>query len=175
MSIPRSAWDRLLAWLIDWLCILGWVLVTAAPGVPLYLVGVIRTSHPFVENAVAALVLVVPVTVTLAVMESGTRAASVGKRVRGLRVADVDTGPPPSFPRSLLRTGLKVALPWLLAHVAVYGIVATSDASVPGWLWVLTAASYALPIIWTVSLFVGSGRTPYDVASRTVVISSGRR
>lgn len=169
MSRSTLAFNRLLAWLIDWLCILGWVAVTAAVGVPLYLTGVIHIANQVVLNVVAALVMIVPVTVGTALLESGPNAASVGKRARGLAVVTAGTGSPLPFSRSLVRAGLKIMLPWLLGHAAVYGIVGAGGGSPPTWVWVVTVGAYVLPAVWIASLFVGSGRTPYDVAARTVV------
>lgn len=166
---PASAWNRLLAWAIDWLCISGWVVVTAAVGVPLYFAGVIRTGSPLVLNVVAALVMVVPVTVIFAALESSTRGATVGKRARGLAVVDAETGEPLTFRRSLLRNSLKLLLPWLLGHAVVYALLGAGTGSPPWWLWFVTAASYLLPVLWVVALLVGSGRTPYDAAARSVV------
>jgi len=42
---------------------------------------------------------------------------------------------------------------------------------VPVSVWLLTVVAYVLPIMYVVSLFVGQGRTPYDLISGTVVIS----
>lgn len=124
--------NRIVAWLIDWLCILVWVAVTAAVAVPLYLAGALHLDNPVAQNVVASLVIVVPVTVTVAVLESGTAAASVGKRFRRLVVMDIDTRLPLTLPRSLLRSSLKIALPWLCAHVGVYGFLNAGGGSPPG-------------------------------------------
>lgn len=100
----------------------------------------------------------------------------MGKRLRGLRVVDVDTGGRVSFGRALVRNVLKVGVPWLIGHAAVFAIVAASaTTSVPPQVWVLTAAAYLLPLVYVGSLFVGSGRTHYDVAVRTAVRPGGDR
>lgn len=164
-----SPLNRIVAWLIDWLCILGWVAVTAAVAVPLYLAGALHLDDPVAQNVIAALVMVVPVTVTLAVLESGNAAASVGKRVRRLVVVDIDTRLPLTFPRSLLRSSLKIALPWLFAHAGVYGLLNSGGGSPPWWAVMAITASYVLAIVWVVSLFIRSGRAPYDRAARSVV------
>lgn len=161
--------NRIVAWLIDWLCILVWVAVTAAVAVPLYLAGALHLDNPVAQNVVAALVIVVPVTVTVAVLESGTAAASVGKRFRRLVVMDIDTRLPLTLPRSLLRSSLKVALPWLCAHAGVYGFLNAGGGSPPWWALMAIISSYVLAIVWVVSLFIRSGRAPYDRAARSVV------
>ena len=169
----RQAWNRLAAWIIDWLCILAWVAVLAAVGVPLHLGGMTDDVSARVGNVIAAVILVVPVTIVLALLESGAQEASVGKRIRRLHVVDVDTGATVPFGRTLLRNVLKISVPWTLGHVVVYGL-SRPDANgiVPGWIWAATAAAYVLPLIYVIALFVRRGRTPYDWAARTIVIAN---
>jgi hypothetical protein len=169
--VDRHPWNRLLAWGVDWLCILVWVAITAAVGIPLYLSGVTTGLSLAVVNVVAAFVLVVPVTLGLAWLESGTREASPGKRARRLRVVRFGTGARVSLWRALMRDTLKVAVPWTIGHAAVYGIVASGgEGTVPVQVWLLTAVAYILPIAYVVTLFVGSGRTPYDWVADTAVV-----
>jgi len=78
--------------LVDWFCILVWVAITAAIGVPLYLSGVTHSMGAVTLNLMAALIMVVPVTVGLTLLESSAREASVGKRTRQLRVVDAVHG-----------------------------------------------------------------------------------
>ena len=156
---------------MDWLCILVWVAITAAVGVPLFLTGVTSGLTFWALNVIASLILVVPVTLALAGLESSAREGSLGKRVRRLRVVDVATGDRVSFWRALARNIMKIAAPWMIGHAAVFGIVASSDASaVPTAVWIVTAVAYILPVTYLVSLFVGSGRTPYDWAAGTAVV-----
>jgi len=163
-------WSRLAAWLIDWLLVLEWVAILAAVGIPLFLNGVTSQLSVVTLNLIATLALVVPVTIGLAVLESGDRGATVGKRVRRLEVVTATTGTPASMKRTLLRNVLKIAVPWTIGHAAVYGIVTTDAAAAPApSVWILTAIAYVLPLVYVVSLFVGSGRTPYDRISGTTV------
>lgn len=168
----RVAWRRLTAWLIDWLVILCWAAVTAAIGVPLYLAGITGPMGTIWLNVLATLVLVVPVVFGFAGLEASRREASPGKRVRRLRVVDVETGRGISFGRALLRNALKLGLPWTVGHLAVFAISTESAASgsVSWQVWTLTALAYVLPIWYVISLFVGDGRTPYDRAARARVI-----
>ena len=81
------------------------------------------------------------------------------------------TGARVSWRRTLARNALKVAVPWTIGHAAAFNIVASSGAStVPVQVWLLTAVAYALPIVYVVTLFVGSGRTPYDRIAGTTVV-----
>ena len=157
--------------LVDWFCILVWVAITAAIGVRLYLSGVTHSMGTVPSNLMAALITVVPVTVGLTLLESSAREASVGKRTRQLRVVDAVTGLRVPFRRSILRNTLKIGVPWTIGHAAVFSIVQTSGSGpVPVSVWLLTVVAYVLPIMYVVSLFVGQGRTPYDLVSGTVVI-----
>jgi uncharacterized RDD family membrane protein YckC len=157
--------------LVDWFCILAWVAITAAVGVPLYLSGLTHSVGAVASNLVAALMMVLPTTVVLTLLESSPREASIGKLTRHLRVVDAVTGSRVSFQRSILRNTLKIGVPWTIGHAAVFAIVqASGSRSVPVSVWLLTVVAYVLPITYIVSLFVGQGRTPYDLISSTVVI-----
>ena len=164
----RHPWDRLLAWVIDCLCILVWVVVVAAVGVPLYLAGITGGLTVVAQNILATVILVVPVTLMLAGFESSAREASIGKRVRHLLVVNSRTGQRVSFRRALARNTMKLAVPWTVGHAAVYSIVAASAAgSIPPSIWVITAFAYVLPLGYIASLFFGTGRSPYDRISGT--------
>jgi len=157
--------------LVDWFCILAWVAITAAVGVPLYLSGLTHSVGAVASNLVAALMMVLPTTVVLTLLESSPREASIGKLTRHLRVVDAVTGSRVSFQRSILRNTLKIGVPWTIGHAAVFAIVqASGSRPVPVSVWLLTVVAYVLPITYVVSLFVGQGRTPYDLISSTVVI-----
>lgn len=169
--MTRHPWSRLVATLIDWFCILAWLAITAAVGISLYLSGATRPVGELASNLVAALVTVVPATVVLSLLESSPREASIGKRTRHLRVVDAVTGSRVSFRRSILRNTLKIGVPWTIGHAAVFAIVqAGGSVPVPVSVWLLTVVAYVLPIMYVASLFVGQGRTPYDLISGTVVI-----
>ncbi|KAF0258636.1 RDD family protein [Clavibacter michiganensis subsp. michiganensis] len=173
--MTRHPGDRLIAVLIDWLFMCVWIGLVAAVTVPLFLIGATASLAPVAENAVAALVTVVPITIALAVMESGPRQSTPGKRARRLVVRDARTGDALPFRRALLRNAVKVALPWAVGHAAVYAIVGTSGTtggtrtSVPAGVEALTAIAYVLPAVWLVTLLLGSGRTPYDRIAGAVV------
>ncbi|WP_435094623.1 RDD family protein [Clavibacter michiganensis] len=176
--MTRHPGDRLLAVLIDWLFMSVWIGLVAAVMVPLFLVGATASLPPVAENAVAALVTVVPITIALAVMESGPRQSTPGKRARRLVVRDARTGDALPFRRALLRNAVKIALSWAVGHAAVYAIVGASgatgasggtSASVPPGVEALTAIAYVLPAVWLVTLLLGSGRTPYDRIAGAVV------
>lgn len=137
----------------------------------MYLAGAIRPTSAVVLNVVGAVVVVVPVVIAAAAFESHTLAATPGKRALRLRVS-TNRGTP-SFLQALLRNGLKIGLPWLLGHAAVFALVASNSSgaaeSMSADLALLLA--YVLPIAYIVCLFVGRGLTPYDRVARTRVIA----
>lgn len=157
-----------MAWLVDWLCFLVWLALVAAIGIPLYVAGMTGQWSAVTTNVVAALVTAVPLTIFLAVLESGARQASVGKRVLGLKVVTARDGGRLSFASALLRNALKVAVPWTTGHAAAIALVGATTMN-PG-LVTLTAAAYVLPIVYVVTLFVREGRTPYDRAGGARVV-----
>jgi len=163
----RAPWRRIAAWAVDCVCILGWVAITVAVGVPLYLAGVTRISNLLVLNVVGALVVVVPVVIGLAALEH-VRGATVGKQLLGLRVEA--NGQRPSWGRALLRNSLKVGVPWLIGHAAVFA-VATDPSPATS---VLLIAAYVLPVTYLISLFAGGGRTPYDRLGGVIVVRADR-
>ena len=166
-SIPVN---RLVAWLVDWLVILVWVAIVAAVGAPLYFAGITAPLTPGALNLVALVTLALPGTVAFAALESSSREASLGKRARHLRVVDSTTGQRVTFRRALVRNALKIGVPWSIGHAAAYGIViSSSTGAVPAGVVVVTALVYALPLLYVLCLFIGSGRTPYDRLSGTMV------
>lgn len=169
--MSRQPWNRLAAWLVDWLCISGWLAALGAVGAALYVSGALRDLSGEVANVAAFLVLILPVTLVLAWLESSVRGGTVGKRARRLRVIDASTGSRVSFRRALLRNAVKTAVPWELAHTVVYRLAEGGEGgSAPMWLIVATVATYLLPATYVVALFMGRGRTPYDWLSGTFVV-----
>lgn len=167
---PRQ---RLLAGLIDVSLMAAWsvfagglVWLASAVGVPpgLGLLG---------YNLLGLMLVVLPVTLALTALEAGVYEATPGKLRVGLRVRVAATGARIGHPRSLARNLLKLGLPWTLAHLAVLALVTvpTPDAAAGALIAVVVPASYL------VSLFIGSGRTPYDWLTGTTVIATapGRR
>lgn len=174
-------WRRLLAFVIDWCCMLGWVAVVAAVGVPLYLGGIIRLNGFAAQNLVG-LIVVVPIVVAAAWCESRWQGATPGKHVLGLAVEVVEVDAAghadepvsrASFPRALLRNALKIGVPWAIGHAAVFALVDTpASTAPPAWSWWLLVAAYVLPLAWLISLLTPGARTIYDRVSGTHVGSA---
>ncbi len=154
---------RIAAWFIDWLIIS----VYPAGLIPLGLVLVERDVQLSAAgwNAVSFALLIVPVAVWLTAWERGPWAATPGKRWLRLRV-QAEAGGPTGWTRALVRNGLKIAVPWELGHTAAFIFAEPSVAGATlavgvacGIVAGLLAFGYAL------SLFVGTGETPYDRVS----------
>lgn len=155
---------RAAAWGIDVLLAAAWAGVLAAVGVPLYLAGVTDSLDVVAVNVLGALLLVAPVAVAFAILEGGRRRATIGKRAMRIVV----TGPTGRMTvgRALGRNVLKIALPWLIAHVAVLELAGGREGALT---WIALALAYALPIAYAVGAVVGSRRTLYDRVSGTTV------
>jgi uncharacterized RDD family membrane protein YckC len=170
-SAVRLPVRRIGAWCVDWLIISAYAGALVPLG--LLLAGRSADLSPAGWNAVALVLLVAPATVWLAAWERGPRAASPGKRLLRLRV---DAGGPAElgWRRSLVRSGLKVALPWELGHTTAF-IFADPHASGPAFATGVAclAAAGVLAVGYLVSLFVGTGRTPYDRAVDARVNAAG--
>ena len=167
--------QRIRAALVDLALILGWIVLVAAVGVPLYLTGVTAGLRPLQLNLVGAALVVVPVVAGLAATEGGRYEASPGKQWAGLRVRRLDGGRL-RYGRSLLRNAVKVGLPWVVGHAAAIAL-ATSTDPVGADVWILTAVAYLLPLAYLVGALLDHGRAPYDVVagSQVVVTAAGRR
>jgi uncharacterized RDD family membrane protein YckC len=115
----------------------------------------------------AIAVVTVPVTLWFAWWEAAPRGATPGKRLLGLRVSRLDGGAP-SWPRSLLRSLARIAVPWELAHTGVWNSLAWPGPEAP-----VNAALFAvangLLVLNLVMLFVGARRPLYDRLAGTVV------
>ena len=162
-AVYRLAWRRLAAWAVDWLIVSAY----AASLVPLGLLLVDRSVRlpSLVWNAAAFVVLIVPATVWLAAWESSRSAATPGKRLLGLRVRVLREGDV-GRRRAAARNVLKVALPWELGHAAAF-LLADPRASGSTVLIGMSSAVIACAVAagYVASLFIGTGRTPYDHAA----------
>lgn len=167
---PRQ---RLHAGLIDVAMMLVWSVLAGGAVWLAATMGVPRGFGILGYNLLGLSLVVLPVTVALTALEAGRYEATPGKLRVGLRVRVAATGARIGHLRSLARNLLKLGLPWTLAHLAVLALatVPTPDAAVGVLIAVVVPASYL------VALFVGSGRTPYDWLTGTVVIATaaGRR
>ncbi|MDP9026729.1 MAG: RDD family protein [Actinomycetota bacterium] len=160
-----SSGARVLGTLIDLACMLPWLGVVAAAGALLFVTGVTRGVDDATGNLVGFITLIVPITVAAAGFDQSARHATPGKRRLRLRVVSESGGP--GFTRALVRNVIKYALPWELAHTAVFALVGSTTAP-PLWVAVVLAAAYGIPIVSLV-LLIATGRPLHDRVARTSV------
>jgi uncharacterized RDD family membrane protein YckC len=167
MAMTSLAVRRIAAWCVDWLIVIGYAAALVPVGLLLRHNSVSLPTGAW--NLLSFLLLIAPVTGWLAVWEAGRRGASLGKRLMRLRVGTWDGSPPPLV-RALLRNALKIALPWELGHIVAFTLASPTAA---GPVAVIAAvcgiAAFAIAIGYVASLFIGSGRTPYDRLAGTTV------
>lgn len=113
---------RILATVFDVPLVAGWLLFSTIVGF---------VMRPLIDtpggwDAYAFLTVVLPVSVTFALLEASPRHATPGKARLGLVVVDRDGGRLTPL-RSLARSAIKFA-PWQMAHTAVFHLVAGSDS-----------------------------------------------
>ena len=169
--------QRTAAFLLDYLVIAAYMAILVIVGVGLGfgpLQGIFQAmfANPNISELSAFLLLVLPVILYFALLESSSWQATLCQRKLGLRVVDMH-GKRLSFPRALVRSLLQF-VPWELTHACLWRI--------PGWplapatpspiiiaglvlVWVLVAA-------YLLTMFVSKKhQTPYDWITGTCVIA----
>jgi uncharacterized RDD family membrane protein YckC len=175
---PSPGWRRVVAFGVDYGFIVVYLGFLTLVGVLGRAAGVLPTDVDTAAGRVVAqlvgfAVLTLPVTAWFAGWEATPAGATPGKRLLGLRV--LTAGSERLSPsRSLLRTALKFTVPWELAHTAVWNLLAWpgEPSAVDSLLLGLANAAIVVDLV---SLFVGSGRTPYDRVAGTFVAEARSR
>lgn len=173
--------SRVLALLVDYAVILGWMTVLAATTLALFAITGEFFNWLTLGTAGAQLLgfllLVLPVGLYLFFSEASDRQATLGKRALRLRVVDARSGGRPSRARILARTVIKL-LPWEIAHFAVWNIVAITaegHSDFPIWLLVVLAVADLLPLVYLAFVvFQRDRRGPHDLIAGTRVIPEPR-
>jgi uncharacterized RDD family membrane protein YckC len=165
-------WRRLVAGGVDYGIVVAYLGVLSVVGVLGRSSGVLpgRVTTPggrVVAQLVVFAVLTVPVTLWFAWREAAPRGATPGKRLLGLRVVRLDGGGLP-WSGSLLRSAAKIAVPWELAHTAVWNILVWPGPQAPLNAVLLTVANAVL-VLNLVLLFVGTRRALHDRLAGTLV------
>lgn len=170
---------RLLAALIDYAIVIGWVAILLGGTLAVDFVafgGVVNLFDTIGiggSEAVAFASLTLPVGVYLWATEAGGRNATVGKRAMGLRVLSTN-GSAPSAAAVLLRTIVKL-LPWEFAHFFVFQVTYYSlhlgrPDSAPAWVIAGLVAANLIPLGYVgCVILTPSRRGPHDFAAGTVV------
>ncbi len=163
---PRA---RVGSWLADWAVVGLWLGVLTIAGLvlrPALGLSATFTVSPgslLASDIAITLATVVPYVCYLALTESSSRQATLGKRWAGLVVTALDGGPP-SRSAIWLRNVVK-ALPWQLAHLgAARGILEVQE----GWGLALVVLSLALAVLCAAPALAG-GRGIHDRAAGTRV------
>jgi uncharacterized RDD family membrane protein YckC len=171
MKIYAGFWQRVKAFVLDYLVILGYLVVITLlflilnkfSGGPQWLF-----ANRFQAQVTGLLILTVPVTLYFALSESSNRQATWGKHHVGLRVADAN-GQRISFLRSFARTLLKF-VPWELSHTLIWNISFAPEASSKmvnygfGLVYVLIGLNIASV------LMTKKHQTIYDLIAKTYVV-----
>jgi uncharacterized RDD family membrane protein YckC len=167
---PRQ---RILAALIDIGWMLAWAAFVALMLWAVALAGVAIRLGPFGYNLFSMLLVVLPVTLALTLLEAGRYEATPGKHLVGLRVRRDPSGERVGWGRSLVRNLLKLGLPWALGQFAILAVVTSPapDAALGALI------ALVVPAVFLASLFLDGGHTIYDWLTGTTVITvaAGRR
>lgn len=170
MNQPAGLKPRLLAFLFDYLVILGYIAVlvilsTSFAGFRQIFQRLFQ--HPVQSDVVAFLILVLPVILYFAIQEGGVHQATWGKRRMKLEVTG--TGERNlGISRALVRSVVKF-LPWQIGHTAIFhsldnGVLPQSIV------WILFVLAYGLALLYLVLIWKSPlHRTVYDWISGTVV------
>lgn len=172
-GVTANPRQRVLAALVDIGLMLGWaVLVWTVLSILAFTGNPLRLG-PFGYSLFAMLVVVLPVTITLTVLEAGRYQATPGKHRVGLRLRRDPSGDRVGWGRCLVRSLLKLGLPWALAQFAILALVTAPGPEAA--IGVLFAV--AVPVAYLTSLFVRNGHTLYDwlTGTKVITIAPGRR
>lgn len=175
---PAAPWKRLIAFLLDYLVISAYIVALTVVSMLILRSGAGPAltdlfASPIRADLFAFLILVLPVILYFALLESGPRQATWGKQRMRLCVTD-ERGSRLTRPRALLRSVVKF-LPWQIAHTSLFHI--------PGWpmnvVDVPTASVIGFIVVW-VLIFAWLGflffhptrRAPYDLIAGSRVVRS---
>lgn len=173
---------RLLAFALDYLVILGYLIILGAASLEVLNSGLGQLysaawSTAWTAELMGFLTLTLPVVLYFAILEASTAGGTIGKRVLAVAVRALD-GTPLRIKRSLVRSAAKF-LPWELAHFTIWHYVyaRTAAAQPPLWTTISLVFVYALVAAFLMTLIVGSHRTIYDrlAGSRVELIGKARR
>jgi uncharacterized RDD family membrane protein YckC len=172
---------RLLAFGLDYLLIVGYLVILAGVSLAILASG-LRTAFSaawataWSAETMAFLTLTLPVVLYFAILESSAAGATLGKHAMRLRVRGLDEKRLRPW-RSVLRSAVKF-LPWELAHFTIWHYVyaTAAHAQPPPWTTISLAFVYALVAAFLITLVLGpSHRTIYDrlAGSKVILVGAG--
>jgi uncharacterized RDD family membrane protein YckC len=161
-----SPWRRVAAWLLDYLVILGYLIVLTATSLgalssPAASMFSSALTMPITAELVGFLTLTGPVILYFALCEASTWQATLGKRALGVVVVGPG-GTRLPFGRTIVREVVRF-LPWEMAHALIWPLAVPPHkeplpVTIGGF-----AVVYLLVFVYLISLFVGAQhRTVYD-------------
>ena len=164
-------WRRIVAYFIDYVVfILPLLIVLTLAGTALSSLAVAPTLRGWTGHSAMLVLLTLPVALYFALSESSQRKATVGKRAMKLVVGTPD-GEHVSFGHAFLRAAGKLA-PWEFFHAMLWhwegwpmNPSPATTLQVAGLVF-----GWAMVGVYLASLFLGSGRTPYDALAGTSVL-----
>jgi uncharacterized RDD family membrane protein YckC len=162
---------RIAAYLID--CAIILLYIAAITAISIFfsredLESAFTISDKIRGHAIAFFTLTLPVWFYFAAQESGSNRASFGKRLLRIRVG-TRAGQKSSFTSIAFRNGLKF-LPWEVAHIAIWYVPERPFIDpMPAINLAMCIGALFAATVYILSMFVGSGRTPYDYIARTFV------
>ena len=167
-----NGWRRLAAGTVDYGIVVAYLAVLTLVGVPLRAAGLLpdHITTPggrILAQLVVIAVLTVPVTLWFAWWEAAPRGATPGKRLLGFRVSRLDGGGV-SGSGSTLRSAVKIAVPWEVAHTAVWNSLVWPGPDAPVNALLFTVAN-GLLLLYVAMLLLGAHRPPYDRLAGTIV------
>lgn len=173
MKVYAGFWQRVVAFALDYIIILGYLLGIVLLSLlvnPLFGVNEWLFTDRIRAQFVGFLVVTLPVTLYFAVAESSPRQATWGKQRLKLRVGDIQ-GNRIGFWRALARTLLKF-VPWELSHTLIWEIYFSPPVEAI-WINYGFALVYLLIGLNVASLvLMKTNQTLYDLLTSTYVLSS---
>ncbi len=142
------AWRRLAAFGVDY----GVIFLYLMLAVPALIYGLSWLNVPWQTQLLGFLFITLPVTLYFALSEASWGGATLGKRLLGLRVTNLQ-GERLPLGQSLLRSTIKF-VPWEIAHTASYR-VAAAEVTAPWQVGVMA-------LYFVTGLFLGERHTLYD-------------
>jgi uncharacterized RDD family membrane protein YckC len=167
-----NGWRRLAAGAVDDGIVVAYLAVLTLAGALLRAAGLLpdHITTPggrILAQLVVIAVLTVPVTLWFAWWEAAPRGATPGKRLLGLRVSRLNGGGL-SGSGSMPRSAVKIAVPWEVAHTAVWNSLAWPGPDAPVNALLFTVAN-GLLLLYVAMLLLGAHRPPYDRLAGTLV------
>jgi uncharacterized RDD family membrane protein YckC len=172
-----NGWRRLAAGAVDYGIVVAYLAVLTLVGVLLRAAGLLpdHITTPggrILAQLVVIAVLTVPVTLWFAWWEAAPRGATPGKRLLGLRVSRLNGGGL-SGSGSMRRSAVKIAVPWEVAHTAVWNSLVWPGPDAPVNALLFRVAN-GLLLLYVAMLLLGAHR-PRTTVSPARSCGSPRR